>query len=360
VGHCLQGLHIQQLLSAGGTTLVYRAFDNASGRSVVLKEYLPAALARRSARGHVQLLSPVHAQRFERGLQAFLNEARLLSAVQHPSLVSVLRSWQQDGTAYLVMPQASGATLQQWLAGLGTPPSEAWLRQLLLPLMGALEALHLQGGHHGDVSLHSIWLQFDNLAESYLGQEPQPLLLGFSAACRVLAADGAVPALHSGFGPIEQADGSITVRQGAWTDIYGLCAVLYAALAGRSPPPSLARMARDDMVSARKVGHGRYSPSFLAAVDAGLAVRPHERLQSIEDLRQRLQETAPAAAIDWVALAPGVPEATGAAPVAAGSAPMRALGLLRQPRRHRRLWPVPAVAGAVLLLLALAGAWVRS
>ena len=291
-GQRLQDLQIQEVLAAAGTTIVYRASHTRLGRSVVLKEYLPSALARRLVGGLVQPLAASKVDTYNLGLQAFLQEARLLMEVQHPALVQVLRCWEQDGTAYQVMPLSPGASLQHWLAGLGTPPSESWLRQLLAPVMRALQALHEHGAHHGDVSLQSIWLQFDNRADSYGGQEPQPLLLGFSGACRAMAqaSAGAAPDLHLGFGPIEQSDGAIVVRQGAWTDVYALCAVAYAAIAGRPPPPSLSRLERDDMVSARKVGRGRYSLPFLAAIDAGLKVRPHERLQSMAALRQLLGE----------------------------------------------------------------------
>ena len=364
VGHSLPDLHIQQVLAEGRSSAVYRALDMRSGDAVVLKEYLPAALARREASGQVQPLAPQLAAAYAAGLQSFLDEARWLMDVQHPSLVRVLRCWQQDGTAYCLMPQVQGASLQQWLAGLGMPPSESWLRQLLCPLMNALEVVHQRGGQHGDVSLHSIWLQFDNRAGSCLDHEPRPLLLGFNAASRTLAqaCGGAAPALHSGFGPIEQTDGAIAVRQGAWTDVYGLCAVLYAAIAGRPPPPSVARMAQDDMVSARKVGHGRYSTAFLAAIDAGLAVRPHERVQNIEALRQQLGE--PVRALRAGAVTEGA--AADANPGAPGAAGARHPGTLLAawPARPRTGGPVPrwlwpAAGGAVLLLLAMVGALLR-
>lgn len=363
-GQRLRALEVRQVLAAGGTTTVYAALDTLSGQPVVIKEYLPRSLAQRQPDGQVQPLTPQSAALFGHGLQSFLNEARLLMAVDHPALVKVLQFWEQAGTAYQVMPWAPGATLQQWLAGLGTPPSEAWLRELLAPLMQALEALHRHGGHHGDVSLQSIWLQFDNRADSYLGQKPRPLLLGFGAAGHALARanDGLATAQPGGFGPVEQLDGEITVRQGAWTDVYSLCAVMYAAICGRPPPPSLARMARDDMVSARKVGHGRYSPAFLAAIDAGLVVRPHDRVQSMAMLRQRLDEPAAGFRAHSAAALAAARSAVSAGR-AAVTAPMALADLPPPPSRHGAdlpVWTWPAALGALLLLLALLGGWLRS
>ncbi len=353
VGHRLQHLRIQQVLAVGDTATVYRAFDTDSQRVVVVKEYRPGALCQRTASGQVLPLSPPLAAAYAQGLQAFVNEADLLMALQHPALVPLLRCWRQDGTAYQVMPLLEGDTLHQWLAGLGTPPSEVWLRQLLAPLMDALQALHQRGGHHGNVSLRNIWLQFDNRAGSYLGHAPRPLLLGFGAAgraCSRTTQPGAA-AGDNGFAPVEQADGAITVRQGAWTDVYGLCAVMYAAVAGRPPPPSLARMVQDDMVSARKVGRGRYSPSFLAAIDAGLTVRPHERLQDIDGLRRRLDEE-PAVGSAAPSHHPPAGQVEQAAAAHGDTAPRR--------RQHQRpMWLWPASVAALLLLVALVGALLR-
>jgi serine/threonine protein kinase len=233
---------------------------------------------------------------FARGLQAFKDEARLFMGVSHPGLVKVQQLCEQGGTAYVVMPWLSGMVLQEWLAELGTPPSEAWLRDLLRPLMQALEALHRRGGYHGGLSLHSIWLQFENKAESYLSQQSQPLLLGCGAATRVLRqanVDFQASSGSHGYGPVEQFDGDIHARKGAWTDVYGLCAVTYAALFGRPPPSSMARMARDELVSARKLGRGRYGAALLAAIDAGLVVRPQHRVQSIAALRQLMDGDPP-------------------------------------------------------------------
>jgi len=49
------------------------------------------------------------------------------------------------------------------------------------------------------------------------------------------------------------------MKQGAWTDLYALAAVLYFVVAGRAPPPAVARMVNDEMRPAREAGAGRYS-----------------------------------------------------------------------------------------------------
>jgi hypothetical protein len=93
----------------------------------------------------------------------------------------------------------------------------------------------------------------------------------------------------AGFAPIEQYAEVDCLRQGPWTDVYALSAVLYYCVAGRAPPPAAARMLKDECIAAAVVGAGRYSDGFLAAIDAGLAVHPERRTRTIADFRASLR-----------------------------------------------------------------------
>lgn len=297
-GTRLQEYVVEGLIGAGGFSIVYRARDTKLDRVVALKEYLPAAFALRDARGTVAPRTPRHADAYLLGLRSYLNEARLLASFDHPALLRVYRFWPENGTAYLVMPLVEGATLKRWLADLGASPSEAWLRYFALQMTDALEALHAQRIYHRDVAPDNILLQYDRHAgTAFLEQKPRPVLLDFGAARRVIgdATQQLTAILKSGYSPAEQYEGAETKRQGPWTDVYALAAVLYAAIAGRTPPSAIGRVVNDTMVPAARIGAGRYSESFLAAIDAGLAVRPEQRPQSMAAFRAALSATtAPA------------------------------------------------------------------
>lgn len=295
-GHVLQEFVVEGLVGVGGYSIVYAARDTRLDRRVALKEYTPAALATRAADGTVVARSPRHQQHFDLGLKGFINEARLLASFDHPSLVKVYRFWAENGTAYLVMPFYQGMTLKKWLASLGAAPSEPWLRQLLDPLLEALAAIHHERCFHRDVAPDNILLLHDRHAPSFLEQRPRPLLLDFGSARRLIgdATQNLTSILKPGFSPVEQYEGEQSLRQGAWSDVYALCAVLYLAVTGKVPPSSIARHVRDDLVPARQAGAGRYSPAFLDAIDAGLAVRPEARPQSMAELRRLFDGAAPA------------------------------------------------------------------
>jgi serine/threonine protein kinase len=290
-GHSLQEYVIEGLVGEGGFGIVYLARDTRLGRNVALKEYMPANLATRGSHHTVSVRSERHRETFELGLRSFVNEAQLLASFDHPSLVKVYRFWEENGTAYMVMPFYQGPTLKKWLTDLGEPPDERWLLALLQPMLDALEQIHHDHCYHRDIAPDNILLlplQGTQAGGAGAPLSVRPLLLDFGAARRVIGdmTHALTVILKPGYAPIEQYADSATMKQGPWTDVYALSAVLYACVTGRAPVPSVSRIITDDMVPAVQAGAGRYSQAFLEAIDAGLAVRPHDRPQSMAALRQ--------------------------------------------------------------------------
>ncbi len=283
-GYQLHEFEIVQVLGEGGFGIVYLTRDLQLQRTVALKEYMPASLATRSPDNSISLRSERHRETFELGLRSFVNEARLLASFDHPSLVKVYRFWEQNGTAYMVMPFYEGPTLKALFKMSPHAPDEAWLKNLLKPLLDALQIIHNDHCYHRDIAPDNILL---------LGSQLKPLLLDFGAARRVIgdATQALTVILKPGYAPVEQYAEVPSMKQGAWTDVYALCAVLYAAITGRAPTPSVGRLMKDEMVPVSQSARGKYSAAFLAAIDHGLAVRPEHRPQDIDSLRASLFAT---------------------------------------------------------------------
>ncbi|MED5618534.1 protein kinase domain-containing protein [Ideonella sp. BN130291] len=281
---------VERTLGQGGFGIVYLATDLALQRPMAIKEYLPVQLAGRGEGAQLGLREASHRDTFLRGLQSFLREARLLAQFDHPSLVRVYRFWEENHTAYMAMPYCEGPTLKAARDGMLRPPDEAWLRdRLLLPLLGALDTLHAGSCLHRDVSPGNILLKSDG----------QPVLLDFGSARRVVG-DMTQPLtaiLNPSYAAIEQYAESPNLPQGPWTDIYGLAAVVYYVLSGRAPVPATVRavneaalmpMAELAGVVGRSFPGLQYSAPFLAALDKALAVRPADRWQSAQAMREAL------------------------------------------------------------------------
>ena len=78
------------------------------------------------------------------------------------------------------------------------------------------------------------------------------------------------------------------LKQGPWTDVYALAAVVHWIIMGKTPPPSVGRLFDDPYVPLAQSAAGRYSDAFLRAIDHALAVMPEKRTASIEAMRIEL------------------------------------------------------------------------
>ncbi len=282
-GTQLHEFEITALVGEGGFGVVYLAYDHQLQRRIALKEYLPATLAVRG-RGHeVTLRSQRHAETFAKGLQSFVNEARLLARFDHPALVKVHRFWEANGTAYMVMPYYDGPTLKSARQAMPQAPDESWIRLLLTPLLDALDLIHGQDCLHRDIAPDNILLV-----------EGKPVLLDFGAARQVIGdmTQALTVILKPGYAPVEQYAEMPGIRQGPWTDLYALGAVVHFLITGQAPPSSVGRLMRDACPALEISAAGRYSPSLLRSVDRCLAVRAEDRPQSVAQLRELLEQAA--------------------------------------------------------------------
>ena len=280
-GTRLGEFELLSLLGVGGFGIVYLAFDHALEREVAVKEYMPASLAGRTETMHVSLRSQGDADTFALGLRSFVNEAKMLARFDHPSLLKVHRFWEANGTAYMAMPVMRGQTLKEVRAGMGHAPDEAWLREMLTPLLGAIEKLHSEGVYHRDIAPDNI----------QIGPEGLPVLLDFGAARRVIGdkSQTLTAILKPAYAPIEQYAEAGSVKQGPWTDIYALGATLHYLLLNRPPPPATARAIHDE-ASGLSIEHcPGCSEDFLRTIDWMLAPRPLDRPQSVPALREVLE-----------------------------------------------------------------------
>lgn len=283
VGTRVAEFEITRLIGQGGFGVVYEAWDHTLERVVAIKEYMPSSLANRQSDGSVVPLSDRHKETFDLGMRSFINEARLLAQFDHPALLKVYRFWQERGTTYMVMPCYKGSTLKEALVHKETI-NEEWLLGIVDGVTQALAVMHRVNCYHRDIAPDNIML---------LEHSGLPVVLDFGAARRVITdmTQAITVILKPGYAPIEQYAETPDMVQGAWTDIYALSAVMHVVITGHSPPPSVARMFNDHYVplASNKALLERYSEHVLATVDAGLAVRPEARPQSMAQFRSALK-----------------------------------------------------------------------
>ena len=230
---------IIRVLGVGGFGIVYLAQDHSLERQVALKEYMPASLAARGEGPVITVRSGSFAETYAIGLRSFINEARMLARFDHPSLVKVYRFWEDNATAYMVMPYLQGITLRDARRAMADAPDEAWIRSVLEPMLDALERLHNEGVFHRDIAPDNILLP----------PEGAPILLDFGAARRVISdrTQSLTAILKPSYAPIEQYADMTAMRQGPWTDLYALGAVIHFLLFGVPPAPATARALQSEI-----------------------------------------------------------------------------------------------------------------
>ncbi|MFT5173243.1 MAG: serine/threonine protein kinase [Gammaproteobacteria bacterium] len=262
--------------------LLNLAQDTNLNKHVAIKEYLPIELAVREGDSTVRPFTEDRRDQFVWGLTRFIEEARTLSALDHPNIVRVHSVFEENKTAYMVMAYEAGETLAE-LAKFGRIDSEAALLAIANPLIDALEHMHAVGFVHRDIKPANIVVRPDG----------NPVLLDFGSARLALGGETRTltSVVSAGYAPYEQYHGE-RGTQGPWTDLYGLGATLYAAInAGRGPLDAIVRgKARlegtpDPMESAVSLGAGRYSQELLKAIDAALRLMPAERPQTTAEFR---------------------------------------------------------------------------
>jgi hypothetical protein len=196
----------------------------------------------------------------------------------------VFRYWEANGTAYMAMPVLRGRTLKQVRQAQEGQVDEAWLRRILMPLLGAIETLHNESVYHRDIAPDNIQIEPDG----------RPVLMDFGAARRVLSdkTQSLTAILKPAYAPIEQYGEAGAVKQGPWTDLYALGATLHYMLLGRPPAPATARTVDDEEVLLTQAHLPQCSEGFLLAIQWMLRPRPNDRPQSVAQLREVLEGRA--------------------------------------------------------------------
>jgi non-specific serine/threonine protein kinase len=287
-GALLREWRLEKVLGVGGFGIVYRGRGLYFDELVAIKEYFPGAISDRVDETTVAPNDSSSEEVYNLGLAKFVEEAKILWNLsrpeRHPNIVSVRSLFQINGTAYMVMDFESGVSLSEMLKA-GRQLTEATLLEIIKPIAQGLDRAHRAGVLHRDIKPANI----------LVNDEGRPVLIDFGSARfeSNQATSTKVTFYTPPYAAIEQY--VKTYPQGPWTDIYALGVTLYECAAGRKPPEVLERLhgEHDEPLSAYVLPG--FSPAFVRAVDAAMAIKPANRPQSISQwLRMFDADAAPA------------------------------------------------------------------
>jgi len=206
-GDVLGGFRVDDVIGIGGMAIVYRAEQISLGRPVALK-VLSTKLTS----------DEIFRERFRR-------ECAHTAGLEHPNIIPVYESGEQDGLLYLAMRLVEGTNLAELIQTSGLTADQAI--EILRPIASALNTAHAAGLIHRDVKPQNILIT----------AEGHPYLADFGVAKGsntegLTATGGFVGSIN--YASPEQIRG-LTLTPAS--DIYALTAVLYQCLTGRVPFP---------------------------------------------------------------------------------------------------------------------------
>lgn len=276
-GYQLQNYRIANVLSCGGFSIVYLAYDE-NDQPVAIKEYLPSQLALRKEGDALPSIVEENLATFRYGMKCFFEEGRSLARLSHPNVVRVLNFFRANETVYMVMRYERGRTLQEHIQAHRGTIRESFIRRVFTQLLNGLREVHTNKLLHLDIKPANIYIRNDGA----------PVLIDFGAARQTLTQEGfrLNPMYTPGFAPPEQYRDRELL--GPWSDCYAVGATIFACMGGAAPQPADQRAARDRYVSATRLWAGKYSRQLLETIDWCLELDHMNRPQSVFALQKVL------------------------------------------------------------------------
>jgi serine/threonine protein kinase len=221
----IPGHEILEEIGRGGMGVVYKARHLGLDRVVALKMILAGKGA-----------GPEERARFEA-------EARAAAKLNHPQIVHVYETGEQDGCPYFTMEYLSGGSLEDTLHGRPLPPHQA--AAVVESLARAVHYAHRQGIIHRDLKPGNVLLagspESEKITRDHRSPTPDPQFPSFKIAdfglarqlgSKRLSLPGNAVGTPAFMAPEQAGDGG---EVGAAADVYSLGAILYQLLTGRPP-----------------------------------------------------------------------------------------------------------------------------
>ena len=269
-GTKLDHYEILSQLGTGGMGEVYLALDSKLDRTVALK-ILPQEFASDRQR-----------------LQRFIQEAKSISALNHPHILTIFEIGQADEIRFIATEFVDGETLRQRLRNRTLGIRE--VLDLAIQAGSALEAAHAAGLVHRDVKPENMMIRRDGylkLLDFGLAKLRETLAADPDAATKALINTEAGTVMGTSYymSP-EQARGSVI---DARSDIWSLGVVIYEMIAGVLPFSSDTANETISLILQKEPAPlARYSPQVPAELERivgkALTKDRDERYQTVKDM----------------------------------------------------------------------------
>lgn len=259
-----------------GEGITYLAYDTVLNASVQIREFFPDTFCSRLENGVGVNVRKGNETVFQELRTSFLNYARELAHLRELSaLVQIYDIFEENQTAYTVSEWEENITLRYFVERSGGNLTWNAARQLFMPVLSALSAMHNAGLCHFGISPDTLLIMPDGRMK--LGEF-------CIAAVRQMDTD-LPPALVPGCSAIEQY--SFGQKMDEATDVYGFTASLFFALTGTLPLEALKRRIDSRLLIPTSILRS-IPPHVVSGLANALQLMPEKRTSSFERLRAEL------------------------------------------------------------------------
>lgn len=268
---------VGKVISASGDGVTYIAWDTESRETVTVREFLPVENITR-LQGQTEVTVNEDSRLvFYDSVREFLALNRKLAMSRNLSaLIPVIDIIEENNTAYAVSEYLETITLRDFLLKSRTGYL-GWdrVKTLMMPVLTTVASLHSMDVYHRGISPNTL----------VLGRDGKLRLTGFMISSARCLKTRVKPEMFPGYAAIEQYHD--VDDTGAWTDVYGIAAVIYRALIGSTPAEASERITNDKLMIPPRFAEAL--PAYLvSALDHALTIEPGDRTATVDELREEL------------------------------------------------------------------------
>lgn len=268
------------MLNHNGEGVTYVGHDISTGCKVMLREYMPANFCTRVKGKTTISVNYNNLAKYKAFMAEYTELNKSLAQLRNNSNINpVLDMFAESNTTYTVFEYLDGEKMLKYLKDNAGELSWEQVSKLFPPLFTTIGILHNAAIIHRAISPETI----------YINSKGELKLSGFCISAVRTADAGLEYELFKGYSAPEQYSASSSSRQGSWTDIYGICALLYRALTGCMPVDSLSRLKNDDLCEPAMLNRN-IPPHVSKTIMDGMKLNSDERIQTITELVTRLFE----------------------------------------------------------------------
>lgn len=262
------GYTIDRVLGRGGFGVTYCAHSRI-GIQFAIKEFFPKYTCERDPVSNQILVSDFSKIDLIGRLQRrFLDEAENIARCEHPNIVHVVESFEENGTAYMVMEHVEGITLQNYIKTHG-PMDQIKAREIIIKVALALNYIHNRKMTHLDIKPDNIMLL----------PSGEPVIIDFGQSRQHNEGPAAdteqITAVSKGYTAPEQYSRHLSQTFRPESDVYSLGATYYYMLNGRKPGEPLQGHDFGGELPAN------VSPNIRQAISEAMTYNPKDRTRSM-------------------------------------------------------------------------------